>query len=259
MQTRPLPPHVEPPESISVTALLNYDQCPALFYLKHRLGVDPEKLATPGEPDLAPVVGTTLHQLLALGGEVTADRIRQAVAQNLWSERVFDEAIEKRLCHEVADMHSTYRNSILCKEVETSRQVRSEVGFAVMIDGTRLEGQIDKLLLNDGGYAIIDFKSGKPHPENPARYSPPQERYRKQLDLYAAAIDALGKQGKREVVIYHAGDGACWRSAPALAETTKTWAGKLLKGIAENHYPRKPDCSSERCPYHELCHNLCTP
>ena len=244
----PPPFEEKPPERIGVSALLDYDRCPARFALHHRLGVGDDPLGIDLPENVNVLVGTAFHELAALETEPDDETIDAVLANVLWSEGKVGEALHRRLRKEVAAMLERFRTSDLAARMAGADAAHSEIAFTLPVGGTLVEGQIDKLLLEGGGYAVVDFKTGGSKDLD--------TRYRRQLDIYAAAVErTLPEVARREIVLYHAADGTHECHAPAPAEEIIGWMETVIAGIARAEFPPGEGCD-EGCPHRSICRRL---
>jgi ATP-dependent helicase/nuclease subunit A len=106
---------------------------------------------------------------------------------------------------ELADLARKSLAGDLFRRLRAARRVHRELPFTWRDGGTWIEGTIDLVLEEADGLAIVDYKSDRVSgPELAAR----AERYRPQLELYAAALAGLTGTPPKEALLYFVRSGA---------------------------------------------------
>jgi probable DNA repair protein len=211
--------------------LLDQSACPFRAFAAHRLGARP--LEEPAEGLDAMARGSLLHDLMqALWSELKGSEglrgdcdpaIERAAAAAV-AEAKLEEPLAGRERKRLAKLARAWL------EVERGRQtpfrvVHTEQKIPIKVAGIELEGRVDRMdELESGGYAVIDYKTGRPEvahwkgerPEDP------------QLPLYALSVTgevsavafAKLKTGEMRFV-------GCTRDADVLpkAQVEKNWPG----------------------------------
>jgi ATP-dependent helicase/nuclease subunit B len=192
----PRPPVAVRPRSLSVTQVETWVRDPYAIFARHILGLRAlEPLAA--DPDAAER-GTAVHQaldrfvadhpgvlppdaldlLLVAGREAFGPLLERPGVRAFWWPR-FMRIAEWFVAHE-----SDYRQTVQVAGSEVSGRLMVAGGFEVRAKADRLDR------LNDGGLAIIDYKTGQPPPTREVI-----EGYAPQLPLEAAIAAAGGFEG----------------------------------------------------------------
>ncbi|MCL4466061.1 MAG: UvrD-helicase domain-containing protein [Chloroflexi bacterium] len=254
------PSSAEPEErevEVSVSGLLLYLACP-----RHYRYVYVDRL--PVRPSPYAALGREVHRRIE---ELSrpAENPEPAEATSLAPE----EEDERELAHEVEELLEScvtppFASAGAGASVEAlvGRFKASPYGqrpatyvefpFAISIPGGLVRGRIDRLdRLPDGGWDLVDFKSGRHHPEMMAAY-------RLQLSIYAMAVCDLGRlqPGQIDARILFLGDGSI---VPVAVDeralgTARAMIGRAINGIAREVYnPCGEDSGCQGCDYAHLC------
>lgn len=255
----------------SASRLMVYQDCPRKYYLQTSLGLpdlhrapsgwdalarDPSDLADDiaAESILEPTVrGTIVHAV--------CERLTNpADLEALIAQAVQDHGID--LTH--PDVETAIRaplrryiQSPFFERIRAARHVYSELSFQIQIGGMNLEGFIDKVLEEDDGLVIIDFKTN--HVQTAEQIDEAAAHYRLQMQIYAlAAQERLGKQPIKDVLLYFLAPGEA-RSCRAHLDEAATRAqlqemGEHLRSAAgwADFPPNLGHCA--RCQYQKFCH-----
>ncbi|PEN14270.1 ATP-dependent DNA helicase [Longibacter salinarum] len=168
-----------------------------------------------GAPGYGRALGNALHACLELLVEhrtdppsLTAPMLRQVLEAEgiLRLDRSTDATVEERV-ETLQRMVDSFRASWIWDEIEEASDVRTEYRFAHMTASDEgpdelTRGQVDLLYQTDDGWTVIDFKSDRLDPNNPATDAKKRAegKYSTQVEAYVAAWRRL--QGEE---VDHAG------------------------------------------------------
>ena len=254
--------------SIPVTQLADAVVCARRYQLLHELRLeerpDPEpELPDPLGPEAdAPVtsLGTLAHRLLEFAPlSLQGDRLRAALDRLVTLEGHDPEA-----CTDVVEAVVRFVESPLAKRMAAAPEgrLRRELPFMLRVPGSGspellVRGQLDALLLDDGGATVIDYKLSRARDV---------EAYSRQLDTYALAAHALveGAVPVRTGIVFLRSPGAPWAErpapdAPALEQIRSSLvsAGQsLARGRQTGEWPRidPAKCAAISCGFLRRCH-----
>ncbi|MHB1414025.1 MAG: RecB family exonuclease, partial [Chloroflexota bacterium] len=249
----PVPSEVE----VSCSGLILHLTCPRRYRYVYVDGL-------PVRPSPYAALGREVHrQIEELSRPSATPILAEAPADNP------DDTTERDLRHEVEELvASQYQESPagpsgrasvgeLIARFQASAYGRRpatyvELPFQLPLAGGVVRGRLDRLdRLPDGRWELVDFKSGRSHPESlPA--------YRLQLNVYALAVCALfgARPDQLDARILFLGDGSV---VPVPLgedglETARAVAGQAIRGIAAQDYGLCPDASAcQGCDYAHLC------
>jgi DNA helicase-2/ATP-dependent DNA helicase PcrA len=242
-------------------ALDTFKQCPLKYYYQYVAGMS-EELGRLGEdrPEVddfggtaggktvksgpggmtTKAFGTMLHQLLhetMLGHIVTDERIDELIGQS-------GEAVRsrKKTAARAKDLLDAFHRTSF---VDVDRVVGLEERFAVRQQRLILRGVFDRIDRIDGGYRVIDYKSGKKN-----------EHYDFQICFYAWAIKRIFKNENVKGTLLFLGD-----EEPELTvetgekETAKidTLVEELEQAILSNQYHATPGTICKSCEQAGFC------
>ncbi len=128
--------------------------------------------------------------------------------------------------------------------------VGTEIPFSLEIGGVRFNGKIDRLEKNpEGGYEVVDFKSGK------SLLSRPKARIDPQLNIYAKAVKKMhGVLPVKASLFYLEKDKMVEydikrESVEESMNSIKDMVGEILK----ENFKATPGHVCSRCPYASIC------
>ncbi|MGH8946700.1 MAG: ATP-dependent helicase [Acidimicrobiia bacterium] len=177
----------EASDSVSVTDLVTYAQCPKRFYWS---SVDP----LPRRHNPAATRGTEIHRRIEL-------HQRGVAPLEPIAEAVYDRAPDEQ--SGVTYDAETGFHAYLASRYAGERAALVEAPFSLEIGpGHRVRGRIDAIYARDGSWEVVDFKSGRPS-DDPSRLV--------QLQAYAVAAGEVdfGIPGpeRLDVSFAHLGSG----------------------------------------------------
>ncbi|NIA20920.1 MAG: UvrD-helicase domain-containing protein [Anaerolineaceae bacterium] len=239
--------------TVSATSLADYARCPALFYLKHVLGLKAPRSdgcgGSPGGPDAA-AVGTIVHECLEgmdrMSCEVPQETIERLVGRHCRirpSER--PSAIER-----VVALTTQLRSMPLAAELASAKKALREVPFVIDLKGVTVSGKIDLLYKDAGGqWTLVDYKTDRIGPEDVAKHA---LGHRYQLRVYIeAAENFLGVNLDRAFLAF-LNPGILQNM---LGEARAVELLPLVEGIHNRCFAPLSPCSRP-CPFAEACGKL---
>ncbi len=247
---QPLPP-VEPETArYSVTALSNYLECPRRYQLRH---VDdmPERIEPEARlEELSPTDrGELAHTVMELVGRDGISELEQAMAL-----ATFPGAMEMRVSEaqreDLSEGLGWFLESDEYSEwIADAVRLRSEVPFAVMLEGAILEGKIDALAEDAAGRTyLLDYKT-----RGRAEGARLQE-YRFQLGLYCAAVHATsGRLPHLAALVYLDAHSVAPFDPEELMQESLERARAAIAGIAEGRFDRADQANCETCALAYAC------
>jgi len=129
-----------------------------------------------------------------------------------------------------------------------AKVMQTEQSFSLTIAGVKLTGRIDRMdEVDQGGVAIVDYKTGKPKSQDEADDS-------LQLSLYALAAKERGLRADR-LIFHNLEDNTIvvtTRTAADL-EATRDRVQETAAKIAAGIFPARPGFQCSLCPYRNLC------
>jgi ATP-dependent exoDNAse (exonuclease V) beta subunit len=142
------------------------------------------------------VVGRAVHRLLARGGGVESDAVLRArVLADLAPDERLVIADTAELARDVVAIVRHVWEDATLRDVMASPATRYEVPIVFRQDdaeGVRLfRGSIDCLATDGGGWQVLEFKTGRPHPSHD-----------RQLALYVDAVRAMTGGPVRGRLVY---------------------------------------------------------
>jgi len=184
-------PYSQAPEHISVTELIDYCACPALYGFRHMRGLEgasPE----PAEGALGMLYGRTAHAVLEhadlfgpVDWEALIERyggVKMPVAQ------------KQKLRQDLL----IFGESELFRPLRDAVDVRREVPFGFIVKDTLIRGTIDLMYRSGRGTVIVDYKTGTVD-------GAAADDYRLQLGIYAVAVFRAEYTVPAELVIHSLG------------------------------------------------------
>jgi len=241
------------PESFhfSATGLKTYKDCPLQFKFSRILKIPEPPAATP-----ALALGKSLHFVIenltknpepSIPLEVQAAKL----LEKFWTPDQFES--ETQSLQKFASAHDLLSTYLAWQEANRNTVVGTEVEFSFSFNTREMLGYIDRIEQTpEGGYVVIDFKSGG-KPNDITKKSLPENI---QLNLYAMAIrEKYGKLPVRATLFYIKDNTVVdyqptEDSIKAFSESLE----KMLAAIYNGEFPALPNyqrCSW--CAYGSLC------
>jgi len=228
---------------LSYSGIATYQDCPRQYWYRHvkRLPVVQSAEA---------VHGVILHEVLRRAGEdrsngaaITAAALR-TIHDDVWRTTAFPDPRRAR----------TFRRNGAA-ELESYRAAGGfdgapaylEHAFDVAVDGWRLRGVIDRIDETDGGWKIIDYKSGRPLT---------RKKRDLQVALYAVgAMDAMHLEPvDLEVVYLASGQSVRIEDVADLVRDARRRGSDVAAGIRAGRFESRPERRRCRlCPYRLAC------
>ena len=233
----------------SYSGLQKYKDCPLWFKFSYIL-----KIPEPPGPAPAAAKGSSVHSVIEnLDLQRPVDeQIEQLLAQH-WTPDQFESRTQSE--QNKASARELIRTYLAWQATNKNTIVASEKEFSFSFAGRELHGYIDRIEQTpEGGYVVIDFKSGK-KPSDITKKSIPESI---QLNIYAMAIrEMYGKLPERATLFYLADNNPVDypptdQTIAAFSTNLEALLGKILAG----EFPAQPDyMRCGWCPYGDLCGN----
>ena len=228
---------------LSFSSIQAYRDCPRQYWFRHV-----QKL--PVKRSAEAVHGTVLHEVLRRAGEerragvdISADRI-QTLHAEAWDGIAFPDprraATFRRLGLEQLERFRATGGFDRAPEL-------LEREFTAGVDGFTLHGVIDRVDRTDGGWLIIDYKSGRPIARS---------RRDLQVALYALGASTALHLDPVELEVVYLAEGSSVRreGASKLRAEARTIAIEVAAKIAAGHFAPQPERRKCRlCPYRLAC------
>jgi CRISPR/Cas system-associated exonuclease Cas4 (RecB family) len=167
--------------AVTATAVALFSDCPRRYFLDRYIGwqqpvldvaVDGESIPDTGEFS-ATELGDLVHRILA--GEYIA-----------------------KIPADAATLVEVFSRNSLSNQAKSAPRCEREFPFALELEGTVLNGQIDLWFQNGDGITLVDYKTDRLEPAEIANAAEP---YAVQLRLYAAVLQRItGELPKRAVL-----------------------------------------------------------
>ena len=229
---------------LSASDIYTYRSCP-LRYKYARV------LRIPSEQTLNQRFGIAVHQVLEryhVSGASTLAELMELLA-TAWRRGGFGGSPQERELHEKARVALTRYHERLGEQ--DAEPVWFERSFSFTLGSHRVRGRVDRIdRLPDGGYELIDYKTGRPKSEA-------QQGEDVQLSLYAlAAREDWGLAAPRQAYYYVLDD----RKVPVAprGEGDEEWVKEIImeagEGImAQEFEPTPSPAACAMCDYSFLC------
>ncbi len=228
-------PGPDVPTSLSVSGLIDYAKCPALFYWS---SVRP----LPRRPNPRARLGSEVHRWI--------ENQSRGQASLLDLEELPDLATEERLGElpPEAQLQEAFKKSRFAGTVP----LYAERPFLLWVDGFVVRGRIDAIYEREGGgWEVVDYKTGRvPPPDDPITDL--------QLDLYAlACIEAWGCKPEELTLTYlYLGEGEGGTEVSRGAgdpEQLRVRIKALLERIGAGEYEAQPGRQCHWCDFRPFC------
>ena len=231
------------PVRLSYSAMTAYLDCPRQYWYRHvvRLPVAQSAEAAHGE---------ILHEVLRRAGELRKDgkpltaRMLKSMHEDVWRSVSFPDPRRAPAFRRIgaAELEAYRRRGGLDAE-----PVYLEQPFDVAVDGWQLRGVIDRIDRAEGGWRIIDYKSGRPLV---------RRRRDLQVALYALGASAALKLEPLQLeVVYLASDES--RRVDGVGELVReaeAEGAEVAAGIRAGRFESRPERRRCRlCPYRLAC------
>jgi len=204
-------PRIEAPLDVvrfSVTSLLQYQECPRCYYYRYVLQVPDQPRGL--EDTQAPPPGSGVAQPRSDGLKPTQrGSIIHRVCEHITDPDQLDDLLENALQLEGVSVDADERAEL--KEIAgrylrgpsfartQSAPVVREWPFILPLDAFSISGTVDQVILESDGALVTDFKTNAVDAEHAERAA---ERYRRQLELYAWALERLGTKPVHRLQIH---------------------------------------------------------
>ena len=256
-----------PPAELSVSQLMQFDECPRRFFLREMLkfpdrevmkglglcpasGPDMEKKWQEAEAE--PPVGSSkrrfgqlVHECLEhvdfLAGE---QQDLRAITTRFLSSSDESSAAEELI--------RRFLRSEDARRLRNARVVHRELPAKAAVDNVIISGVIDVLYLNeDNRWSILDFKTGTEHAENSSLRSV----YDFQMRLYAFLVsEATGVRPEKATVHFlRSGTSRLLSTSEEDVERTEKRIAEIIAAIARREFGRATGAVCGQCPYVAVC------
>jgi ATP-dependent helicase/nuclease subunit A len=259
-RTRAVPRSLQRKVRFSVTELEDYGKCPGLYELKHvhdipESGLQEISLSALTKTELSAAErGIVAHEVFERwDGEGEVD-VRTLVMQVLDERGILDSAVRAHVEHDITMMCDRFVSHELSARIRAATEVRSELQFYLNLDGSVVEGRIDKAFRGgDGTRYLVDFKSDSISAEEASERA---ESYSFQLDIYALALFQLtGGSIPRASVYFLTPAVEIVRPVDRESlERVKEVAEERIGFIRASDFRAERDDRCDRCPFEPLCH-----
>jgi len=233
--------------SFSYSKLQQYRDCPLQFRFRHIL-----KITDPPGPAPAAAKGIGIHAVIEnLDLNRPADEQIEELLDQHWTPDQFESKTQAE--QNKASARDLLRTYIAWQRANTNTIIAPEKRFGFTFNGREIHGYIDRIEQTpDGGYVVIDFKSGK-SPSNMTKKSVPENI---QLNLYAMAIRELFGELPERASLFYLADNRIIDYLPT-GESIRAFSENLeemLDSIQAGEFPARPDYQRcQWCPYGDLC------
>jgi len=242
----PPPPPPVPGVRTAVSALARYWRCPLQYRYAHVDRIP----GVSGDPlrGLGIATHLTLEEGFAPGREpMDAEAMTTLLAARCEAEGVAGTAQGR---HAIERSRETFPDMVRVHRSAGTQVVATEKKFTLELHPHRLTGRIDRIdLMPDGGYVLVDYKTGNQPTGNAARDGHVVMR------LYMLGADqALGVHARSAVLAY-VFDGDQSRESPEQAdmEEAVTVARESLDAIAAGDFTPTPGWVCRSCDYRLIC------
>jgi ATP-dependent helicase/nuclease subunit A len=240
------------PHELSVSGILDYMDCPRLFFLRHVLKlsfVSQTKQENPSSPGFVSI-GSLAHSALELW-DLSTDRELTRVIDALvagMSDEPAKDAGEK-----VKTIMEPFCRSELIGEMRSARdkgKLYREMAFTVKIDNVPVRGSIDAVFSNlNGEWVIVDYKAVEAQKESPEST---YERYWSQIRMYALAFGILKGEYPKKGKIFFLPAGYAPETEFGGLEDISGPIHYVLDGIREKCY-ENTDSRCHICEMKKVC------
>jgi ATP-dependent DNA helicase UvrD/PcrA len=233
--------------SLSSTAVEMYESCPLRFKLSRDWNI-------PGPPGAALEYGKAIHSVLKdfydalrAGRSRSLEDVLELFRREL-KAAYFDDAHQRELYRRQGEAQLAAFHAARAQE-PPPEVVGTEMSFELKVGAVKVTGRIDRVDRVDGGFAVIDYKTGSARNQKYADES-------LQLSLYAlAAREKLGSYPAR-LLILNLEDAGMVRTERG-KDKLEAARGRVLavaEGISAGNFEPKPDFFTCRwCEYRNLC------
>jgi ATP-dependent helicase/nuclease subunit A len=238
------------PLRLSATAIADYAQCPARYYLRRVVGlqdVPPPGGGSAAGAVAANVIGDLVHHYLR-----DVDLSRQAVDENLLGILVRQESRipanhRPEATSRVNGLVNSYHGMALSAELREARQVLREVPFVLDMQGVTITGVIDLLYQDsEGRWSIVDYKTDAIDAKDADNHA---EAYRDQLNVYRVAAQDFLQESLRDTCLAFLRPGIMWYMN---GESARAAVASVCERIRFRQFDPRDDCT-EACAYHRWC------
>ncbi|RQD81831.1 MAG: ATP-dependent helicase [Methanocalculus sp. MSAO_Arc2] len=232
----------------SYSGLQLYKDCPLTFKFRYIL-----KIAEPPGPAPAAAKGVATHAVIeSLDPDSLADDQIDELLDRYWKPDQFESQTQSD--QSKASARDLIMSYIRWQETNRNTIIAPEKRFGFTFAGREIHGYIDRIEQTpDGGYVVIDFKSGKSSSSGLTKKNIPENI---QLNLYAMAIRELYGELPERASLFYLTDNKIIDYVPT-EESISAFSKSLeemLDRILAGEFPAQPDyMRCQWCSYRDLC------
>ena len=226
----------------SVTQILDYLECTRLFYLRHELKVPEIEPILSGRPNRTggPATGDIAHRVLELWDFSSEEELIRLVREQVRSERGPENKEEE---DRILRLFGPLRSSSLFHQMVKAKEegiLYRELHFTVVVRGVPIIGSIDALFRDgNGGWVILDYKAIATDEQGSLEDS---IRFRRQLSLYAMAVESLQGEPPAKGIVYFLPTGYAVELGTADLKAHESMIQAALDGIETNLFHGEEGC-----------------
>jgi len=257
-RTAPVARSLRRKNRFSVTELEDYGACPRLYELKYVYEIPEAVLydvapAVAAKRQLSPAErGNVAHKVFELWSGNGEQDVRELIRHVLDQRRIVDVALRTPLEDDIVSMYERFTSQDASRRILAATDVRSELPFSLNLDGSVIEGAIDKTFVDvEGARWVLDFKTDKVTAKQAEGHA---EKYRFQLGIYALAVSRLTDGSIPRAFLFFL-TPSVEVALPVDQESLEQVAAEAEKRIAgiraDDFHPAPDGC--EHCKYIRLC------
>ncbi len=241
----------DPPRHLSPSQLLDYIDCPALYYYRHVWSLDISGSTSSG---YGPRYGVLAHSALEIFDfdmvlkpeEQRKDSITALVVDCVSA------GDPERWALKLTDELNAFADSDLAKKMAVAEDLRREEPFCFLSGDVLVRGTMDALYFQGNDCGIVDFKTDSITGDEVEAHS---ERYRLQLGIYALAYEKAAFRLPKTLALYYLAPGVV-HEISCDREFLDYVTGQLesvIQSLTEGDFVSKKNSRCEFCPYTAMC------
>lgn len=240
-------------ETLSVSALMDYTQCPRLYMLKHRLKLPPLSIGQAvkdRDKDVTSLtaldIGNVLHHVME---RIEQDTVLDEHMIHACYKEGLDPSLHSEAVAQVRPLIENYCRSEWYLVSKRATRIWNELPFHYRLGAHTVSGVIDKIFIDEYGHAtILDFKTNRIHDEKHFRQL--VTRYELQLQVYTVVVQELLELPVKHAVLYFIqGDRPVNIEVdPSVLQQKKREWGESLSAMHRlSPESELPPCTDESC------------
>ncbi len=240
------------PRELSVSGILDYRECPRLFYLRHVMSIPDAIRATHGDSPRSGTVsvGSLAHRVLEFWDLSTVEELSRVIETVVAGIKPGD---RQNSGEEVRKMTGPFLESRILREMRDARdrgELFRELAFTVKICNVPVRGSIDAIYRGEGGdWIIVDYKAADaPSISSEGAY----DRYRHQIMLYALAFGIVKGEYPGKGVIFFLPSGYQLETELSGLEEASEMVEEVIAGVVKGRY-EGVDRGCHGCDMRGLC------